>query len=265
MRFKHIFIFTITISLTLLFSSCNKGEKADDMSIEELETLIRSTYDAQANKTNAEYEELLNELSKDKYIVLPMYQMIDTVNPDKVIVCLRHDVDAHPFKALELATMEYLHGISSTYFFLSTATYYGTFTKNGMVRHECMKDIYQKISYFGHEIGIHNDLLAVMIEHNLDPFVFSQEEIAYYNSLGITIYGTASHGSSIARETVANYQIFSDFSKSNYVEFNGTQYPIGMHSLADYGFKYEAYFINDNKSFSDSGENGMSQVEALAA
>jgi hypothetical protein len=47
--------------------------------------------------------------------------------------------------------------------------------------------------------------------------------------------------------------MFSDFALSDSVGYQGKKYPLGEHTLSDYGFEYEAYFINFNLYFSDSG------------
>lgn len=77
--------------------------------------------------------------------------------------------------------------------------------------------------------------------------------LKWLRSNKIRIYGTASHGSPLARKTVPNYQIFSDFAKSDSLEYMGKIYPLGEHSLKDYGFKYEAYFVDFGFYFSESG------------
>jgi hypothetical protein len=92
-----------------------------------------------------------------------------------------------------------------------------------------------------------------MITYGLDPVTFNQKDLAYFSRIGIDIHGTASHGSYIARSTVPNYQIFSDFAKQDSIGYNGFMYKVGIKSLADFGFEYEAYFISYNGYISDSG------------
>jgi hypothetical protein len=58
-----------------------------------------------------------------------------------------------------------------------------------------VKEIYDT----GAEIGIHNDLITIMIVYGLNPFLFNKEELEFYKSLKIKIYGTAAHGSQIAK------------------------------------------------------------------
>lgn len=243
----------LVLALVLLGTSCKKEVKDDGMPYQELETKINNTYKDLPKFTWGQYQELLTELSKDKYVVLPVHLMKDYYDDSKVVVCLRHDIDAQIFSALKMAELEYQNGIRSTYFVLATATYYGTYANNKMIRNKCMGEAYLRINFYGHEIGVHNDLLTVMIEYHEDPLEFNKNELDYYASLGIPVYGTAAHGSYIATRTAANYEIFSDFARKSEVIYKNVSYPLGQHSLADFGYTYEAYFIDFNKYYSDSG------------
>jgi hypothetical protein len=90
-----------------------------------VESTIRSKYDYCAVFTWVQYTELLERFFQDKYTVLPLNEMRNTFDDSKVIVGVRHDVDFNPFKALEMAKIEKIYGIRSTYYFLPTAEYYG--------------------------------------------------------------------------------------------------------------------------------------------
>jgi hypothetical protein len=258
----------ILISLyffTILISCKEEIELLGNPSLSELENYTRHNQDHKATHTFSQYEELLKKLSEEKYIVLPIVEFKDSINDSKVLVGMRHDIDHHPFKALEMAELEHSYNILATYYVLATSTYYGKFTHDSIRRYDCMEYIYNELYNSGHEIGVHNDLLTVMIKHKLDPFEFNKNELVFYGRLGIKIYGTAAHGSRIARKTVSNFQIFSDFAKSSYVEYKGKKYRIGEYSLQEYGFEYKAYFTDFNKYYSECGgtwnlEDGFDQL-----
>jgi hypothetical protein len=216
------------------------------------EKAIRSKYDSYAVFTWAQYASLLDVLSQNKFVVLPLNEMRKTFDKSRVIVGLRHDVDVNPYKALEMSKIEKTYGIRSTYYFLPTADYYGKFEKSKMIHTPGLETIYKAIDKSGSEIGIHNDLMCVLIEHKIDPLIFNKQEIAYYRSLKIKVYGTAAHGSPISKKTIPNYEIFSDFAKKDTVKYKGETYHVGQYSLKDFGFKYEAYFIDHDIYFSDS-------------
>jgi hypothetical protein len=248
----------IVILVVLLPVSCEKKEDPvpiDKTPYSETEKYIRAAYDEMAVFPWSDYDRLLQKLSDSMFVVLPLNEMRNHFDNTKVVVGLRHDIDHNPFKGLEMANMEKSYGIRSTYFILATEEYYGHLTSSGVIRNPGMGLLYKKIYDTGAEIGIHNDLLTVMILYRLDPFEFNREELSFYNSLNIPIYGTAAHGSNTAKATVPNYQIFSDFATADSVSYLGTKFKLGIKSLSEFGFRYEAYFINFNKSlyYSDSG------------
>jgi len=216
------------------------------------ERIIRNKYDKDAVFTWSQYQELLSKLKEDKFTVLPINEMRYTFSKSKVIVGLRHDIDFNPFKALEMVKIEKENGIKSTYFILATSEYYGHFGIFGFTRNKGMEQLYKELYDNGAEIGIHNDLLTVMITYKLDPFLFNKDELSFYKSLNIPVYGTVAHGSPIAKNTVPNYMIFSDFAKQKSLDYEGDIYPLGQHTLKEYGYEYEANFIDFNIYLSDS-------------
>lgn len=249
----------------VLFFACKKVKLGDNPTREEIEKVINNKQNNRAVYSKEDYVNLLKAMNTDKFIVTTINEMRDTINPDKVIVGLRHDIDCHPFKALKMAEIEQQFGFKSTYYLLATAEYYGKFDRGEFHRFTAMDGLYKNIQDMHHEIGIHNDLLTVMIDYEMDPFVFNHDDIEYLESFGINIYGTASHGSTIASQTVRNLEIFSDFATVDHITWEGKTYDIGLHSLKDFGFEYEAYFLDNNKYFSDPGgkwnlEGGYQQV-----
>ena len=217
-----------------------------------IEKKIRAEFDSRALFPWEQYYEILTKLKESKFRVLPLYEMAKESDPGKVVVGIRHDIDLNPFKALDMARIEHKFGFRATYFILGTAEYNGSFKGSTLVRSKGIGYLYRELSETGAEIGIHNDLLTIMILYHIDPFKFNKSELSYFRSLNIPIYGTASHGSEIAKKTVQNYQIFSDFAKSDSIAYEGRKYPVGKYSLEKYGYKYEAYFINFNIYLSDS-------------
>ena len=258
------------IIILMILTGCEKPLLQDPVPIyppgeppySELEKRIREEYDYRAVFTWGQYRDLLFELSKRKYLVLPLNEMRKTFDDSKVVIGLRHDIDMNPFKALEMASMEKDFGIRATYFILPTADYYGNIYRTGLKRSIGLDSLIRELYDTGAEIGIHNDMLTAMIDYGFDPLTFNSNELAFLRSLEIPVYGTASHGSPIAKKTVPNYQIFSDYAKSDSVFYEGKKYPIGKYSLKDFGFEYEAYFLNYNFYYSESGgkwndENGF--------
>ena len=270
----HIFL----IAIITIINGCEKPFIQDPVAENPLpeppytglEERIREKYDHRAVFTWDQYMDLLTELSKDKYLVLPLDEMKNTFSESKVVIGMRHDIDMNPFKALEMVGIERDFGFRTTYFVLPTADYYGYMYSTGLNRNAGLDPLIRDLYDSGAEIGMHNDMLTAMIDFGFDPFIFNGNELAFIRSLGIPVTGTSSHGSPIARITVPNYQIFSDFAKSVSVVCYGNEYPIGKYSLADYGYEYEAYFLDFDLYFSESGGkwndvNGFSGIlEQLA-
>lgn len=245
--------YRILLLIVIAFVGCKPRIPRENASLKKIENFVRYHYDKKANHSYQQYEEILKILDSNKFTTLPIHLFKDSIDQSKVMVSLRHDVDNHPFKALKMATMEKKHGILASYYILSTARYYGKYNGEDVFRYPPIDVVYTTLHEMGHEIGIHNDMMALMINHDIDPFNFTRQEIKYFENLGIPIYGSVAHGSSIASNTVRNFEVFSDYAKSDSVAYKGKSYPIGQHSMSDYGFTYEANFINHKTYFSESG------------
>lgn len=250
---KNLIVLFILVFIVLPFSAKLQVNKNYMPTIDQIEEFVKKYQDPRATQTFEMYSQLLNELAKDKYITLPLHEFKDSINKDKVVVALRHDVDCHPFKALQMAKMEAALGIKTTYFILATGGYYGKLQAGGIYIYNSMDPLYCEINNLGHEIGIHNDLLVVYITYKMDPFIFNQLELMHYADLGIPIYGTVAHGSELASQTVKNFTIFSDYCKDSVLIYKGQRYILGQHSMKEYGFQYEANFVNHTQYYSDSG------------
>jgi hypothetical protein len=210
-----------------------------------------------ARFTRKQLEELFETISDSKFCILPLNNF-RKIKDTRVLIGLRIDVDTDPFKALKLARMLWSYETQGTFFFLSTAWYAGRITKNGLKRNN-LGWLYKAVHEFGHEIGIHNDLLTVVMKHRLDPMKFTYDELSYYAILGFPIYGTSSHGSEIAKRTVPNYEIFSEYTKNRFVKYKKRVYEIGTYYLSDYTFKYETYHLSHNCYISDA--NGKFRID----
>ncbi|MFB0515370.1 MAG: hypothetical protein ACETWG_02050 [Candidatus Neomarinimicrobiota bacterium] len=233
--------------------------------LEEIEQRVRTIHDSRAVFTFQEYEMLLQELSRPRYTVLPLNIFRHTFDTSKVLVGMRHDVDCHPFKALEMAEMEEDYGIQATYYILHSADYYGGLQDSVFMRYQSMGTIYQQLFERAGEIGIHNDLIGMMALHDIEPLSFQSEEIDYYASLNIPIFGSSSHGGSIVKQlNLDNRYIYSDFHKYGTFTYNNKTYEYGRYSLADFGLKYEAYALEHNNYISDASATwNLGSLEAV--
>ncbi|UCD37555.1 MAG: hypothetical protein JSW54_12105 [Fidelibacterota bacterium] len=225
-----------------------------DASVREIELLVRLKSDWRAVFTYDEYSELLRELARERYTVLPMDSFRITYDSSRILVAMRHDIDCHPFKALEMAEIENAFGLRSTFYILHSAEYYGTCAVAPFVRFLAMSCSYRQLADMAGEIGIHNDLVTMMMQYDIEPLTFQLEEINYYAALDIPIYGSSAHGSAELQDlNLSNRMIYSDFSEYGTFDYGKKIHEYGRYSLEEFGLVYEAYALDYNRYLSDSG------------
>ena len=209
------------------------------------------------------YASFLNKISDtSKYTVLPVNEFRQTFNSRKIIIGLRHDIDNDLNVAYQFSEIEYKLGFRATYFILHTAPYYLENPNNMAVHSEKILPILKIMQNKRHfEIGWHNDLVTLQVVYNINPVTFLHNELNWLRSNGINIVGTASHGSNYCKTYhYLNYYFFEECTlpvQPNYT--NNITVPVGGKSiglkkgnLKDFGLQYEAYFLNNNKYFSDA-------------
>ena len=229
-----------------------------------LDVIVNAENSYNGKYTWAQYRNILGELSKERYKVVPLKDFRSTIDQDKVVVAMRHDSDSHPEKALGMMKIEQEYGIVSTYLFLHSARYYGT-VRNGVMHRNCgfdelVKDIYKN----GFEVGIHTDLFTMMWKYQFEPRAFIKEEIAYYKKLGIPVSGSAAHGAgNVLRKKLNNMWIFADFGKSGTVTVDNKIYHYGKYNISDFGFEYEAYKLKRDLYMGDIGRQDKASQASI--
>ena len=215
------------------------------------------------NFTYKNYVEFLLKISDtSKYIIVPLDKYNETINPNKVIIGLRHDVDLDLNIAYNLSTVENNFGIRSNYYILHTAGYYLA-NPNNMAVHNTSIIPTLKIMQndYHHEVGWHNDLVTLQLVYKIDPVIFLHKELDWLRGEGLKIKGTASHGSSYCY--VYNYlnfyffeecknPIIGQFINNDSALVEGQWEKIKHGRLNEFGLDYEAYFLNNNKYYSDA-------------
>lgn len=216
--------------------------------------------------TNFTWEKYANFLKKisdtSKYIVLPLNEFRQTFNDKKIIIGLRHDVDVDLNVAYQFSQVETNLGFRSTYFILHTAPYYLENPNNMEVHTNKIIPILRSMQNDKHfEIGWHNDLVTLQVVYNINPVTFLHNELNWLRSNGIKIYGTASHGSTYCKTYhYLNYYFFEEctlpvvttYVNNITIPKDGKSITILKGKLADFNLQYEAYFLNNNKAFSDA-------------
>lgn len=247
---------------SLNFFSKGTGFKEDTTVVKNKKS-ASVTSEPDTNFTWEKYASFLTKISDtSKYIVLPINEFRKTLNPNKIVIGLRHDVDYDLEVAYKFSETESGLGFRSTYYILHTAPYYLANSNNMAVHSENILPvlkIMQNDRKF--EIGWHNDLVTLQAVYNIDPVSFLHNELAWLRSNGINIYGTSSHGSNYCYlYKYLNYYFFEEYTYPVVGQFvnnltlpiNLLEVPMKKGKLKDFNLEYEAYFINNNKYFSDA-------------
>ena len=96
--------------------------------------------------SHRQYEDFLNSVIENN---IPVYSVKGWIEEKPATgIILRHDVDRHPERSLQIAEMENRYKISTTYYFRAVGSSYNP-------------EIMQKISRLGHEIGYHYEDLSL--------------------------------------------------------------------------------------------------------
>lgn len=224
---------------------------------------------------------LIKICDTSKYRIVRLDDFEKTIDPDKIIIGIRHDVDLDLNAAYELSEVEHNFGIQSVYYILHTAGYYLAQSNNYSVHNESIIPILKIMQNdYNHRIGWHNDLVTLQLVYNIDPEIFLHQELGWLRNNGISIRGTASHGSSYCYiYNYLNYYFFEDFKDPVIGQFvnndsalvNGNWVKIKHARLSDFGLDYEAYFLNNNRYYSDASfvdkvrwNVGMLDLESLS-
>jgi len=219
------------------------------------------------NFTWEKYSDFLHKVSDtSKYIVLPLNEFRQTFSGKKIIIGLRHDVDIDLNVAYSFSQIEYGLGFRSTYFILHTAPYYLANPNNMAIHTNNIIPVLKKMQDERHfEIGWHNDLVTLQVIYNINPVTFLHSELNWLRSNGLTIVGTAAHGSNYCKTYhYMNFYFFTEFTypivpgreNNVIVPKENKNITLIKGKMADFDLKYEAYFLNNNKAFSDATITG---------
>jgi len=157
------------------------------------------------------------------------------------VLFLRHDVDSDFETAVKMAKIENEYNIKSTYFMLHTAPYFKI--PSFMIKCRYMQN------NLGHEIGIHNNVMAVRIQNKGNPKKTFDRVLEKFRRSGINIYGTSAHGSKACKyKNIDNRYLFSEYCKKDSI--NGIK--LRTISLKTYNL-YGAYNIKHDVYVTDSG------------
>jgi len=231
-------------------------------------------------KPNREYFNYLESFGS----TVPVEQLLRDDNRD--IIALRHDVDHDLGIALDFAFYEYQMGLQSTYFVLHDHPYNDE---------KYFIDRLLQIQDYGHEIGVHLDLVTGWFHGKFDcPREHLLKWLDKLRESGVRIAGSATHGDSACYELgVLNSWYFSeDFPDQSYqpispegiidpqpqrniaapssqilTRADGEQLTLGQALRVDFGIDYEAvqlrarYWSDTGKDWYRTGEPNSQQLK----
>ncbi len=164
-------------------------------------------------------------------------------------------MDCDLFGARDMAQMEELYVIRTSYYILQTAPYFGYRRRHCLAAYSVVLDLMRDIYDLGHETGDHNDLLSLMITNNIQPKSFYIWWSDVMRQKGMQLIGSASHGSAEARQYgFMNLDIFQGVTTGTYLSIpDKGVFPLGFLTLEECGLEYEAYSLRKDFYLSEAG------------
>lgn len=215
--------------------------------------------------TEDDYATLLEPYT-DAYEIMPIGEYVRQEDVgDRSILMIRHDVDHDIDTAIRIAKWEADRGIRATYCLLHTSWYYGKLDGDRYRHTDLLVDSIEHLVAMGHEINFHNNLVTVALTTGKNPARLLENELAFYDSLGVSVTGTSTHGDALCHElNFRNWELFREccddrFGGPRRIEntVNGSRVgcEVGEHSMSGFGLEYEAYDMGKDVYHTESGGN----------
>ncbi len=212
------------------------------------------SYPQNATNLLTSYVTLLEYLKGCKHLEIDTIRNMPNPLPNgKSRLMIRHDVDHDLVTAVVMSYLEKIHGIPASYYLHHISPYYyGDFDSEGVFhRYEAMARNYLTIQENGAEVGLHVDALSVY-EKGIDGMQAVVTEIEWLRSIGLTIRGTAAHGSA-PYYGAENFEIFKDHCSQERIltRSDGKEVKLGLLSEKELNLDYEANFPTFSYSKND--------------
>ena len=136
------------------------------------------------------------------------------------VIAIRHDIDHNINLALEMAFWEKEMGYRSTFFLLHTADYWNdpNFIDKAL-----------QIQDYGHEIGLHVNVLSEWMKGNVDSVYKELKRILdQLRQSGLNVFGISTHGDLFCyRKHFINYWCFSELKPDDPLRTERSSRPSG--------------------------------------
>jgi hypothetical protein len=191
--------------------------------------------------------------------VQPLSDLHDFILGNRTIG-MRHDVDDNGFDSmLAMAEWEARRGRTSTFYVLHTAPYWND---------PRLPRQLQIIQAMGHEIGLHNNALAVwwLTGCKYDPFEIFREALHELRGFGLTIRSTAGHGDDACYAgRFVNYSMFEEAQGSVRAPWRSFEEISGLEprSIKEFGLDFLGEFVPKSDYVSDSGDRWSTALDLV--
>ena len=198
-------------------------------------------------------------------IDLPCIRMHEVAEHPGPALHVRHDVDHSIDNAIMIAGIEKAAGYTSTYFLLTPGAYkdrnyYGTIDRRGRIEHDPeLADKCRRLLDFGHDIGFHNDLVALSLNTGRPAAEILREEMDWFDAQGLHLRGMAAHGNPLCRKlSFNNRELFEGCVRRGWevgrtIRFRDNEVVLHSLDMRDFGLEYEAYSLPRDSRISESG------------
>lgn len=169
------------------------------------------------------------------------------------VVGLRHDVDDNQGSfdtALQMASWEFEHGYSSTYYLLHGSHYWNA---DNLVRALQFEEL-------GHEVGVHVNAIAEGLRLHRSPEWILLEALGDLRSVGLRVEGCVAHGDELCHKArFVNDEMFAESPRPDWgapdriVTWGTVAVPLEPKPRSDYHLKYDANWLPRGNYLSESG------------
>jgi hypothetical protein len=209
-------------------------------------------------------------------VVVSVREAIEmTDRPDRLIA-LRHDIDHDLDNAVLFARLEAERGYRASYYFLHSDWYYRDGTDGPLS--EYVLDAAREIAGLGHEIALHNNVIAEALRTGREPHELISTELEHLRAAGFDVVGTVAHGDELChRVGFVNAEVFVECPRPKLgapdrtltwvEEESGTERSVALAPvpMASLGLSYEANYIGHRFYLSDSGGSWHRPIEDAMA
>jgi hypothetical protein len=190
------------------------------------------------------YKSVIDALRVNRTIeIRPLAGLMEPAVEGKIVLSLRHDLDADIVTGLKAARFLASRGVSGSFYLLPTSHYYGEVENKIYSRYTSMAQFVAGFIATGCELGIHADPLHFYCNHGIDGIAALRGELEWLRSLGANIKGTVAHNSAVVYGA-ENFEIFKGkaVADRSQLKFDKLTIPLQSIEERELGLNYEGNY-----------------------